>query len=65
MPSRYFATVRRAISIPAPFSRVTILSSESVPGRSLACTRPRIRSCTAAAEKASPPETAWIAELKK
>ena len=65
MSSRYFATVRRAISIPSPFRRATILSSDSGPAGRSAWTRPRIRSCTAAAEKASPPETAWIAELKK
>ena len=65
MPSRYFATVRRAISIPSSFSSATILSSDSVPSGRSPCTRPRIRSCTAAAENASPPATAWIAELKK
>ena len=63
MPSRYFATVLRAISIPSSARRATILSSDSgILGRSAAIIL-RMRACTAVAEKASPPSAAWIAEL--
>src|SRR6266540_3426218 len=63
--SRYFATVRRAMSIPASCSFSTMVSSDSTwPGlsASISCL---IRWRTASAEWASPPSADAMAEVKK
>src|SRR5438477_286187 len=62
--SRYFATVRRAMSMPSAPNMVTIRSSD----KTSSCSFPmssRIRSLTASAECASPPSTAWMDDVKK
>ena len=63
--SRYFATVRRAMSTPSRCSSSTIRSSDSVSSAGSPSIRPRMRKRTASAECASPPPEAGIAEVKK
>src|SRR5262245_14465243 len=63
--SRYFATVRRAMSIPSPLSRSTILSSDNTSLAGSASIISRIRWRTASDECESPALVAAIAEVKK
>ena len=63
MASRYLATVRRAMSIPAPRSRSTMVSSDSTSCAFSASIRRLMRSRTASAEWDSPPSDAAIADV--
>src|SRR5262245_50688499 len=63
--SRYFATVRRAMSIPASRSFSTMVSSDSTCSGLSASISCLMRWRTASAEWASPPSAAAIAEVKK
>ena len=63
--SRYFATVRRAISIPASRSFSTMVSSDRTCAGFSASISCLMRWRTASAECASPPSAAAIAEVKK
>src|SRR5262249_45757631 len=63
--SRYFATVRRAMSIPASCSFSTMVSSDSTCSGLSASISCLIRWRTASAEWASPPSAEAIAEVKK
>src|SRR5215471_10297775 len=63
--SRYFATVRRAISTPSIRNNSTILSSESVSSAGSAPIKLRMRCRTASAECDPLPLAAGIDELKK
>src|SRR5712692_223043 len=63
--SRYFATVRRAMSMPATRSFSTMVSSDSTCSGLSASISCLIRWRTASAEWASPPSAAAIAEVKK
>src|SRR6202049_3362431 len=63
--SRYFATVRRAMSMPASRNFSTMVSSDSTSAAGSASIKCLMRCRTASAECASPPWEAAIAEVKK
>ena len=65
MASRYFATVRRAMPMPASRSFSTIVSSDNTSAALSASISCLMRWRTASAECASPPLAAAIAEVKK
>src|ERR1700680_3880125 len=63
--SRYFATVRRAMSMPAARNLSTMVSSDRTSSGRSASISCLIRWRTASAECASPPSAAAIADVKK
>ena len=63
--SRYLATVRRAMSMPASRSRSTMVSSDNTSFALSASIKCLMRSRTASAECASPPSDDAIDEVKK
>src|SRR5215208_3586815 len=65
MASRYLATVRRAISMPASRNLSTMVSSESTSWPSSASINCLMRWRTASAECASPPSAEEMEEVKK